>query len=184
MCSRYGTVDYEWGIAGASTDFVSCIQNLTYIFPPNLLNLRPGKCLIRWVINIIHFPEDALSEVVFSIDIPALHPGFGEPEDWLPRCSEVYLLKSSFEAIPTVENGGNHTPQFAEAAATVEAHQACLDISKALAATAVRCLLDDGFFAQVKYYFWGSERSSLLIRIISGSGDISRRQSDWRAVIW
>jgi len=91
MCSRYGTVDYEWGIAGASTDF----GNVSY-------------------------------------DMPSLHPGF---------------------AIPTVENGGNHTPQFAEAAATVEAHGACLDISKALTMTAVRVLLDGTFFAEIKKTF-------------------------------
>ncbi|KIK68291.1 hypothetical protein GYMLUDRAFT_256039 [Collybiopsis luxurians FD-317 M1] len=91
MCSRYGTVDYEWGIAGASTDF----GNVTY-------------------------------------DLPGLHPGF---------------------AIPTAENGGNHTPQFAQAAATIEAHNACLDISKALAATGVRVLLDDSFFDKVKKTF-------------------------------
>lgn len=28
MCSRYGTVDFEWGIAGASTDFVSNLSKI------------------------------------------------------------------------------------------------------------------------------------------------------------
>ncbi|KAJ7130272.1 hypothetical protein C8R44DRAFT_63390 [Mycena epipterygia] len=89
--SKYGTIDYEWGIKSASTDF----GNITY-------------------------------------DLPALHPGF---------------------AIPTVLNGGNHTPGFEKAAATMEAHYACLDVSKALAATGVRVIIDDNFFAQVQKTF-------------------------------
>ncbi|EPS93720.1 hypothetical protein FOMPIDRAFT_1135632, partial [Fomitopsis schrenkii] len=56
--------------------------------------------------------------------LPALHPSF---------------------AIPTVENGGNHTVGFTEAAASKAAHKAALDISKALAATGVRVLDDDEF---------------------------------------
>ena len=52
-------------------------------------------------------------------------------------------------AIPTVIDGGNHTRSFAEAAATTKAHYACLDVSKALAATGVRVLIDDKFFAEV-----------------------------------
>jgi hypothetical protein len=54
-------------------------------------------------------------------------------------------------AIPTVFDGGNHTPQFTQAAATIEAHNACLDVTKALAATGVRVLIDDEFFARVSY---------------------------------
>ncbi|KAG6860241.1 hypothetical protein C0995_013787 [Termitomyces sp. Mi166 len=86
--ANYGTVDYEWGIKSASTDF----GNVTYA-------------------------------------LPSLHPGF---------------------AIPTVEDGGNHTIQFAESATASDAHYACLDVTKALAATGVRVLLDDEFFAKVK----------------------------------
>ncbi|KAK7461002.1 hypothetical protein VKT23_008929 [Stygiomarasmius scandens] len=89
--SRYGSVDYVWGIANASTDF----GNISY-------------------------------------EIPSLHPGF---------------------AIPTTTGGGNHTPEFTKAAATQEAHQACLDISKALAATGIRVLIDDEFYAKVKQTF-------------------------------
>jgi len=55
----------------------------------------------------------------------------------------------SFTAIPTVENGGNHTTAFEKAAATLEAHNACLDVSKALAATGIRALIDDEFFDEV-----------------------------------
>ena len=64
--------------------------------------------------------------------LPSLHPGF---------------------AIPTVENGGNHTIAFAEAAAGIPAHYACLDVTKALAATGVRILIDDEFLAQVRKEF-------------------------------
>ncbi|KAJ7253038.1 hypothetical protein B0H12DRAFT_1117157 [Mycena haematopus] len=89
--SKYGDIDYEWGIKSASTDF----GNVTYA-------------------------------------LPSLHPGF---------------------AIPTVADGGNHTPGFEKAAATTEAHYACLDVSKALAATGVRVIIDDHFYAQVKKTF-------------------------------
>jgi hypothetical protein len=52
-------------------------------------------------------------------------------------------------AIPTVKNGGNHTIGFADSAATIVSHNACLDVSKALASTGVRVLVDDEFFAKV-----------------------------------
>ncbi|RDB23723.1 Peptidase M20 domain-containing protein 2 [Hypsizygus marmoreus] len=91
ISAKYGSVDFEWGISSASTDF----GNITYA-------------------------------------LPSLHPGF---------------------AIPTVKDGGNHTPAFTKAAATIEAHSACLDITKALAATGVRVLTDDNFFSEVKKTF-------------------------------
>ncbi|KAJ3880761.1 hypothetical protein F5051DRAFT_149379 [Lentinula edodes] len=94
--SRYGGIDFVWGIAHASTDF----GNVTY-------------------------------------ELPSLHPGF---------------------AIPTVLNGGNHTRDFAAAAATATAHQACLDVSKALAATGIRVLIDDEYFAEVKKTFEERQR--------------------------
>jgi hypothetical protein len=53
-------------------------------------------------------------------------------------------------AIPTTVGGGNHTSEFAKSAITVEAHFACLDISKALAATGMRVLMDDGFYRMVR----------------------------------
>lgn len=46
-------------------------------------------------------------------------------------------------------NGGNHTRDFAAAAATPAAFQACLDVSKALSAAGVRVLIDDEYFAEV-----------------------------------
>ncbi|KAM6501120.1 hypothetical protein JOM56_004134 [Amanita muscaria] len=64
--------------------------------------------------------------------LPSLHPGF---------------------AIPTVPDGGNHTRAFRDAAATEMAHNACLSVSKALAGTGIRVLLDDEFFDEVKRTF-------------------------------
>ncbi|KAI0364207.1 hypothetical protein BV20DRAFT_956760 [Pilatotrama ljubarskyi] len=58
--------------------------------------------------------------------LPALHPSF---------------------AIPT--RGGNHTIAFTEAAATKEAHRACMCISLVLAAVGLRVLTDDAFFDNV-----------------------------------
>ncbi|RDB23724.1 Peptidase M20 domain-containing protein 2 [Hypsizygus marmoreus] len=91
ITSKYGAIDYIWGIKSASTDF----GNVTYA-------------------------------------LPSLHPGF---------------------AIPTVKDGGNHTSAFEKAAATIEAHYACLDVTKALAATGIRVLIDDEFLAKVNKTF-------------------------------
>ncbi|KAJ3482416.1 hypothetical protein NLI96_g6995 [Meripilus lineatus] len=89
--SKYGPIDYIWGISSASTDF----GHITYA-------------------------------------LPSIHPGFG---------------------IPTEVNGGNHTRQFAAAARGADAHYACLNVSKALAAVGVRVLTDDEYFAHVKKTF-------------------------------
>jgi hypothetical protein len=56
---------------------------------------------------------------------------------------------SWFAAIPTELNGGNHTPAFTSAAATPEAHQACLEVCKALALTGLRVIDDEEFYAEV-----------------------------------
>lgn len=91
VLNKYGSIDYDWGISSASTDF----GNVTYA-------------------------------------LPSLHPGF---------------------AIPTIPDGGNHTRGFEQSAATIEAHYATLDVSKALAITGVRVLVDDGFYGKVKQTF-------------------------------
>ena len=52
-------------------------------------------------------------------------------------------------AIPTVPNGGNHTPAFATAARSQAAHAATMTITKGLALTAYRVLTDDDFFREV-----------------------------------
>ncbi|KAJ7178017.1 hypothetical protein C8R46DRAFT_888383, partial [Mycena filopes] len=107
--SKYGSIDYEWGIKSASTDFVT---------------------------------------------MPSLHPGF---------------------AIPTVPDGGNHTSGFAKSAAIMSSHYACLDVSKALAATGVRVVIDDHFYSQVcpaGYFIFVGSTSSC----ISGPKDVRRGQ--------
>lgn len=78
--------------------------------------------------------------------LPSLHPGFGSYYmDVLVLLIQIYPT-----AIPTVVNGGNHTRAFRDAAATEAAHDACLRVSKALAGTGVRVLLDDQFFEEVR----------------------------------
>lgn len=66
-----------------------------------------------------------------------------------------------------MHDGGNHTPQFTQAAATIEAHYACLDVSKALAATGVRVLIDDEFYAKVSspsdYIMRGRELQGVVL---------------------
>lgn len=52
-------------------------------------------------------------------------------------------------AIPTEPNGGNHTIGFTKAAASQQAHDATMVVSKGLAHTAFRALRDDDFFKQV-----------------------------------
>jgi hypothetical protein len=51
-------------------------------------------------------------------------------------------------AIPS-PHGGNHTPAFADAARTLEAHRACVTTTKGLAMTGFRLLDDHGFFKKV-----------------------------------
>ncbi|TBU24297.1 aminoacylase 1-like protein 2 [Dichomitus squalens] len=62
--------------------------------------------------------------------LPSLHPSF---------------------AIPT--KGSNHTPEFTEAAATKESHQACINMSITLSAIGLRLLTDDAFAEKVKKTF-------------------------------
>lgn len=56
-------------------------------------------------------------------------------------------------AIPTEQNGSNHTPQFATSAKSPAAHAAALTASKCLAATAARVLVDDDFFHKIRASF-------------------------------
>ena len=51
--------------------------------------------------------------------------------------------------IPTQPNGGVHTPAFTDSAATAEAHQATLNVSKSLAAVSMRLLTDEAFLNEV-----------------------------------
>jgi hypothetical protein len=58
-------------------------------------------------------------------------------------------------AIPTVENGSNHTPAFTQSARTLEAHKACLQVTKALAGLGVRILTDEEFLKKVRWSLGG-----------------------------
>ncbi|KAL0576806.1 hypothetical protein V5O48_005176 [Marasmius crinis-equi] len=60
-----------------------------------------------------------------AIVLPSLHPGY---------------------SIPTVPDGGNHTPAFTAAAATDEAHRATLDVAESLALTGVRVVVDGEWY--------------------------------------
>ncbi|KAG5654312.1 hypothetical protein H0H81_004731 [Sphagnurus paluster] len=64
-----------------------------------------------------------------SYAVPALHPLYG---------------------IPTVPNGGNHTPLFTAAAATQVAHDITMKVTKGLSLTSYRVLTDEDFLAEVK----------------------------------
>jgi hypothetical protein len=65
--------------------------------------------------------------------------------------NEAFLKVMRIPAIPTEVGGGNHTAAFTQSARSPEAHKACLDVSKALAACGVRVLTDDNFFANVSH---------------------------------
>ncbi|KAI0767284.1 hypothetical protein C8Q74DRAFT_1279382 [Fomes fomentarius] len=69
---------------------------------------------------------------------------FGNVTHALPAIHPLYSIPAE---------SSNHTREFADAAATEEAHQACLNISKALAATGMRLLTDEAFFERVQDTF-------------------------------
>ncbi|KIK95676.1 hypothetical protein PAXRUDRAFT_11292 [Paxillus rubicundulus Ve08.2h10] len=56
-------------------------------------------------------------------------------------------------SIPTLPGGANHTRAFTDAAATDAAHEACYNISKALAHVGMRALTDETFLTKVKLEF-------------------------------
>jgi len=119
----------------------------------SLWDLRQNKALGGEVANVVLNKYGAIDyewgiksastdfgNVTYAL--PSLHPGF---------------------AIPTILDGGNHTTSFADAAATTKAHYACLDVSKALAATGVRVLTDDKFFAEIIRTFKEDEKERALV---------------------
>ncbi|KAF8842839.1 hypothetical protein BDN67DRAFT_946942 [Paxillus ammoniavirescens] len=56
-------------------------------------------------------------------------------------------------SIPTLPGGANHTRAFTDAAASDAAHEACYNISKALAHVGMRALTDETFLTKVKLEF-------------------------------
>lgn len=107
----------------------------------NVVLNRYGAIDYEWG---IHSASTDFGNVTYAL--PSLHPGF---------------------AIPTVAGGGNHTREFAKSATTIEAHYACLDVSKALAASGMRVLTDEVFLARVKKDF---EKN-----LVQGDGSIQVR---------
>ena len=69
-------------------------------------------------------------------------------------------------AIPTVPGGGNHTREFTHAASTDAAHEACYDVSKALAHVGMRVLTDAAYLARVRVL------DSFFVRGWTRSGDV------------
>ncbi|KZT27939.1 amidohydrolase [Neolentinus lepideus HHB14362 ss-1] len=92
------------------------------------------------------------------IELPALHPSFGI--DHFPNSAVCdRAAHTDYLAIPTEPNGGNHTPAFATAAGTPEAHQATLLTVKGLAMTGTRLLDDSDFYQQIKQDFEKSKQT-------------------------
>ncbi|KAL4065914.1 hypothetical protein J3A83DRAFT_4432070 [Scleroderma citrinum] len=83
----------------------------------------------------------------FGMDI--CDRGFGASTDFGNVSYEVPSLHPAY-AIPTVTNGGNHTPAFADSARSTEAHKATMSVTKGLAWTGFRVIADDQFYDQVK----------------------------------
>jgi amidohydrolase len=71
---------------------------------------------------------------------------FGNVTYAMPSIHPLFTILSA-------NNAGNHTPAFANAARTPEAHRACITIIKGLAITGLRVLDDDEFFKRVKHAF-------------------------------
>ncbi|SJL03890.1 uncharacterized protein ARMOST_07247 [Armillaria ostoyae] len=107
----------------------------------------------RWIISLDRLCETCVSPLIpllttfssfqgnVSFALPALHP--------------VY-------AIPTEPKGGNHTPAFAKAAATMAAHEATMTVTKGLALTGLRALQDKAFLKAVKAEFETRTQASVI----------------------
>jgi hypothetical protein len=78
-------------------------------------------------------------------------PGYANPFG-LYNFEADCLLTFFSSAIPTVPNGGNHTPAFTAAAGTIAAHEAAMNITKGLAVTTYRVLTDSDFFSKVQSF--------------------------------
>lgn len=130
---------------------------------------NPGKRNLRHVI-----PNGMLVlQLMTPTELPALHPTFGKKD-----CANADRRHGAdvFAAIPTEENGGNHTAKFTKAAATEEAHVAAITTAKTLAITGVRILLDEEFTATVSASLRRSLRPSRKLRYFRRSKRTSRRE--------
>ncbi|KIP11140.1 hypothetical protein PHLGIDRAFT_21810 [Phlebiopsis gigantea 11061_1 CR5-6] len=82
------------------------------------------------VVDASHGASTDFGNITYAL--PGLHPGY---------------------SIPTLPNGGNHTPEFAYAAGTSAAHDETLMVTKALSLVGFRVIDDDEFFLKVKQAF-------------------------------
>ena len=78
----------------------------------------------------------------------------GDISHAMPSLSPGFWIRS--EGPDGEQKGGPHTPDFASAARTEEAHELALRVGKALAATAVDILTVNGFLEEIKAEFCGS----------------------------
>jgi hypothetical protein len=82
-------------------------------------------------------------------------------------------------AIPTVSNGGNHSPDFEKSARSEAAHKATMVITRGLALLGFRVLTDDVFFAKVKWHFPFKVSKSLIQHVFRFKNRLkSQRQRD------
>ncbi|KAK0217826.1 hypothetical protein IW262DRAFT_1298439 [Armillaria fumosa] len=99
----------------------------------------------RWIISLNRLWKcvirPGMKDFLLLLALPALHP--------------VY-------AIPTEPKGGNHTPAFAKAAATMAAHEATMTVTKGLALTGLRALQDKAFLKAVKAEFEARTKASVV----------------------
>ncbi|KAF8347836.1 hypothetical protein F5887DRAFT_954361 [Amanita rubescens] len=124
----------------AAAHATACRMNLQ--FRPIYYDLNQNDVLAQAFADVVRDRYGSSSARVTS----SASTDFGNVSYELPSFHPVY-------AIPTEPQGGNHTPAFAKAAATMEAHNATISVSKGLALTAVRVLNDVQFFGQVKAAF-------------------------------
>ena len=105
-----------------------------------------GKCNLRYASssNYTHCPN---LTALKPTELPAIHPAYCKPHS---SHHPHHLLIPPPTAIPTVPNGGNHTPGFTAAAKTPEAHAATMLTTKALALAGFRVLDDAEYYAKVR----------------------------------
>jgi hypothetical protein len=151
--SKTGPVDYEWGISSASTDFVRCLPKMISL-PTEAFSLKGNityGMLLLYNCMCFHYSESC------SV---AIYPSWVLYVS-LSSTRNKLMYRSHLVAIPTESNGGNHTPAFASASATPAAHQACLEVCKALALTGIRVIKDDRFYAEVNNQWTVGSRTKL-----------------------
>lgn len=78
------------------------------------------------------------------------------------RINHDYSNHLRLAAIPTQANGGNHTPAFTKSAASQQAHDAMMTVTKGLALTGFRLLEDAEFSKEVKSVIASNPRFGLI----------------------